>query len=194
MLFYMTDKRFEIATIKANEVLEKLSINSDETVDTGCLVEVVEKLTNTKVYVKELDFNTIDTECHYGAMMCVTENSDGKSALIILNSNQNVDARFRRFSLVHELGHLLTGKYNVANSDNQFTLSTHIDYRFNHIEEEYDDDYLLNEEIANIFALKVLLPSKTLFNKLAEGNDYRKIADFFGVSEEALISRMRLGI
>lgn len=118
-------------------------------------------------------------------------------ATIILNSNENIDDKFRRFSLIHELGHLITGKYNVqSNVDKKktkFILSSHIDYALSHIsEKEYADEFLLNEEIANIFALRVLLPLKPLLVEITKLKDLKKVAAHFGVPEEAVNSRLNL--
>ena len=75
----------------------------------------------------------------------------------------------------------------------KFTLSTHIDYNLSHIDKEkYENPFLLNEEIANIFALRVLLPLKPLMDEITKLKDLKKVAAHFGVPEEAVNSRLNL--
>lgn len=195
MVLFMEDKRFAVATEKANEIIETMNLYEPNPLSTSELVTIVGEKTNTVITVKETDFSEIIDDCDYGAMMSVTKKGDKQFALIILNSNDKIDNKFRRFSLVHELGHLMTGRYNIADSDD-FTLSTHIDYKFSKIQEEdYEsNDFLLNEEIANVFALKVLLPYKAFVKYLNDADfNLKKVAERFGVHESAIESRFALG-
>ena len=195
MLFFMYDERFNVAFEKADVVLQKLNLSSNEIVDIEELVDVVANLTETEISVKEFDFDEIDEGCEYGAMMCVTKKGTKQYASILLNSNKKIDAAFKRFSLAHELGHLITNKFNLSEKENSFTISTHINYAFNEIKkEDYDNnEFLLNEEIANIFALKVLIPMKTLVKVMIDTkNDFKKIAKYFGVKENTIKARLDL--
>ena len=195
MLFFMKDSRFDIATEKANRVIRLMNLGENKQLDTSELVDVVSKETGTVIEVRETDFCKIIENCHYGAMMCVNKSNDTQSAFIVLNSNEKIDDKFRKFSLVHELGHLMTGRYNISVDQNNYTLSTHIDYQFNKIKEDdyKDNTYLLNEEIANIFALRVLLPFDALVKKMNNDFDLKRISEYFGVSENAVLARLRLG-
>jgi Zn-dependent peptidase ImmA (M78 family) len=118
MEFYMSEK-FKIATEKANLVIGKLNIKENDFIKTEDLVDVVEELTNAKILVTETDFEKINKSAKcYGAMMNINNGKDNifhlKSVIIVLNSNRCIDAKFKRFSLVHELGHLITEKYTFS--------------------------------------------------------------------------------
>ena len=191
----MYDERFNVAFEKADIVLQKLNLSPNDIVDIGKLVDVVADLTETEISVKEIDFDSVVDDCDYGAMMCVTKKDTKQHASILLNSSNKIDAAFKRFSLAHELGHLITNRFNLSEKENSFTLSTHINYTFNEIKkEDYENDvYLLNEEIANIFALKVLIPTKILVNLMIDTkNDFKKIAKYFGVKENTIKARLDL--
>ena len=199
MLDFMNDTRFDIAFEKSNLVNEKLGDENNNIIDTQRVIDLVSDITKTEIEVLELDFSPIELAKRCGAMMSVVEKDDVKRATIILNSDKKIDNRFRRFSLVHELGHLITGKYNaqsnVDKKKTKFTLSSHIDYTLSHIsEKEYADEFLLNEEIANIFALRVLLPLKPLMEEIAKVKDFNLVATHFGVPEGAIQSRLDLGV
>lgn len=197
MFNFMNDDRFNIAFEKSNLILEKIDTENNKMIDTQQVIDAVSEVTKTEIYVLKADFSGIKNAGRYGAMMSVVERGKKRKATIILNSNENIDDKFRRFSLIHELGHLITGKYNVqSNVDKKktkFILSSHIDYALSHIsEKEYADEFLLNEEIANIFALRVLLPLKLLLVEITKLKDLKKVAAHFGVPEEAVNSRLNL--
>ncbi len=127
------------------------------------------------------------------------EDENVTEATIIINSSKA--AEFQRFSLLHELGHLVTKTWTTPSfeedaSTTHYTLSTHIDYDVTNIsEKEYrSNSYLLREQIANIFALRVLMPSKQFYQKLRDFNDIEEMADFFGLNKEAVVSRAQIGM
>ena len=197
MFNFMNDDRFNIAFEKSNLILEKIDTENNKMIDTQQVIDAVSEVTKTEIYVLKADFSGIKNAGRYGAMMSVVERGKKRKATIILNSNENIDDKFRRFSLIHELGHLITGKYNaqsnVDKKKTKFTLSSHIDYTLSHIsEKEYADEFLLNEEIANIFALRVLLPLKPLMVEITKLKDLKKVAAHFGVPEEAVNLRINL--
>lgn len=197
MFNFMNDDRFNIAFEKSKLILEKIDTENNKMIDTQQVIDAVSEVTKTEIYVLKADFSGIKNTGRYGAMMSVVERGKKRKATIILNSNENIDDKFRRFSLIHELGHLITGKYNaqsnVDKKKTKFTLSSHIDYTLSHIsEKEYADEFLLNEEIANIFALRVLLPLKPLMVEITKLKDLKKVAAHFGVPEEAVNSRLNL--
>lgn len=197
MFNFMNDDRFNIAFEKSNLILEKIDTENNKMIDTQQVIDAVSEVTKTEIYVLKADFSGIKNAGRYGAMMSVVERGKKRKATIILNSNENIDDKFRRFSLMHELGHLITGKYNaqsnVDKKKTKFILSSYIDYALSHIsEKEYADEFLLNEEIANIFALRVLLPLKPLMVEITKLKDLKKVAAHFGVPEEAVNSRLNL--
>lgn len=180
-------------------VISKLDYRVEGYVDTDSIIRAVSELTNTKISFGYASFSKfkIPSVSDYGAIMCVTK-ADGSSgqqtAQIVLN--QDKDLKFRRFSLVHELGHLATGKYNVEETSNRYMLCAHIQYNITAIpEEEYENKpFLEAEEIANIFALKVLMPTKIFAQRMFELKNISEVADCFGVTEDAVCSRSLLGL
>ena len=193
------DKAFEIATIKANEVIERLHYSDDGLVSTKQIVEIVsdilEQENPTEIECLFVSFSSAGVSDDYGAMMSVLQ-SDGNSkqqATIIVNSDK--DAKFQRFSLIHELGHLITNCYTAVDEKNHYTISAHIKYNITSIsaEECKNDEKLKNEQIANIFALKVLMPFNAFMKKVFVSDDLQSIADFFGVTKDAVRSRILLG-
>ena len=185
--------RFKIAEEKANEVVKKLNYDAHDMVDTDKVKDIVEEITGIKIAVGEISFNSLNKNvANCGAMMRVDNTDQGKKAYIVLNSDKN--AIFKRFSFVHELGHIITDKYNFSENEKKYTISAHINYNLTSLsEEQCTDDYLINEQIANVFALLVLMPNKFFTKKLVALDSIKNTADFFGITPEAVMSRMRLG-
>lgn len=199
MRYYFMDEEFKIATEMANAVIKKLSYSNDGLVETKQIISAVTSLISIKTDIDcfYTSFSEADINSDYGAMMCVVKNKDGceenQTATIVVNSDK--DKKFQRFSLVHELGHLITGHYTATDNENRYTLSTHIKYDITSISEEAcrKSEALKNEQIANIFALKVLMPYDAFSKQLFEHNDFQSVADFFGVTKDAVRSRSLLG-
>ena len=200
----MYDERLKIAYDKSDEVIKELDLDSDEIVATAEVIDYIKKHTNCKtIIVKSMSFKDLDAAKDCGAMMLVkvkeSENVQAPllEAFIILNSDHAYD--FQRFSLLHELGHLMTLNTSEASmetvDENKYIVSTHIDYQITRIkEDEYKNDkYLLDEQIANIFALRVLMPTKQFYSVAKKYGEISKIAKFFGVTNDAVISRMMIG-
>lgn len=180
---------FAVAITKAQEVIEKLSYSGLDMVDTNKVKDIVEGITGTKIRVGAVGFSSVDNSiANYGAMMRV--DNAKKEAFIVLNIEK--DAVFRRFSLVHELGHLITNKSTACND--KYTVSAHINYTLTEIADEACDidESIENEQIANIFALLVLMPGEQFLNKMLEIDSITELADFYGVHKEAVLSRVKL--
>lgn len=195
MRYYFMNDEFKIATEKANAVIEKLPCNSGF-IKTEQIISTVSDLLSvpTRIDCFYTSFSKSKIDDDYGAMMCVIKDGEqGQVATIVVNSDK--DIRFQRFSLIHELGHLITGHYTATDNENRYTVSTHIKYDITSIKEEdcKESKILKNEQIANIFALKVLMPYETFMQQLFEHDDFQSIADFFGVTKDAVRSRFLLG-
>lgn len=201
MRYYFMDKEFQIATDSANAVIKKIKYSGDGLVKTDEIISAVEEIlrserdTPTDIECFYTSFSNEEINSDYGAMMCVLKNSEctKQRATIIVNSDK--DIRFQRFSLIHELGHLITNCYTATDKENRFTISAHIKYNITSIslEDCEKDKALKNEQIANIFALKVLMPFKAFSNQLFKHDEFQSIADFFGVTKDAVRSRVLLG-
>lgn len=196
-------KAFKDAREKANVILSMIRYNKekDELIPTNEIIRAVEKKMNVEVKFATYDFKKLVDKnipqslnvgkC--GAAMCVSQNNGKSTAAILLNEREN--ARKQRFSLVHELGHLML-QGTVCNDG--FRVSTHIDMDLTSIPteilEEQDNNFLLQEQQANIFALLVLMPGD-MFERVKEEKDsISEIARVFGVEKDAVYSRFILDL
>ncbi len=192
----MYNENLSVAYKKSDEVLSCIPLSQDQIVSTSSVLEYLERSLDMQIEVMPHSFEGLGIEEKYGAMMLVEidESEHAHSATIVLNTDNN--ELFQRFSLLHELGHLATmSKEEMAERKDNYIVSTHIHYKITNIsEKDYgDSSYLLREQIANIFALRVLMPSKIFYDKALELKNIASIAAFFGVTPEAVISRMQIG-
>lgn len=196
---YMYSEKLKSAYKKSDELSELLHYDDDRMISTQEILNIIKERYCKKIELSFARFSECGINKPYGAMMRTVLDGENKvlSADIVLNTDN--DASFQRFSLLHELGHLVTEAWQDVDiykeNENRYVVSTHIDYRVTSIsEDEYENSkYLTNEQIANIFALRVLMPSSHFYKKMEETNDIKKTAKFFGVAPDAVISRMMIG-
>ncbi len=197
MRYLFMDKRImtEIDNAVQN-VLNEMGYNGFGKVSTDDIVAAVSKITNSTIDSYYVPFSEIKEECKdFGAMMRVTKDKEESNQKVTILLNDEKDIKFRRFSLIHELGHLVIDRHTTVVDDKNYKLSAHIQYNITNFPEEFysNNKVLLNEQEANIFALKVLMPEETFKSKLMNENDsLEDIASYFGVSEEAVRSRILL--
>lgn len=194
---------FKIAFEKARLVNEKLHCVSERFVALPDIVDAVKELSGYDIRTSFLDFTTLQTADNNsneddlvlkqaGAMLGTIVQGNQKKAQIVVNEVKS--AQQKRFATVHELGHLITSIPNysyVIDNDGAFTLSTQINADITFISEEdcASSDFLKAEQVANIFALLVLIPDEITIQKMAaEGPD--ALAEKYGVTPEMLYSRM----
>lgn len=181
---------------KANAVISRIHYNGEGLVSTDRIIQAVSEITDTDISFSYASFSELNVPNgnDVGAMMQVRKASNGRkqTANIILNSDK--DLKFRRFSLIHELGHLINKNYTIE-EDDEYTLSAHIQYNVTSFSENQckQNPVIESEERANIFALKVLMPTEAFIDQVLNKNSFLAIADFFGVSEDAVRSRALLG-
>lgn len=184
---------------KSEKIISKLNYNNDGMVSTDSIIKAVSEETNTDISFSYASFEKLKVPSGFdiGAMMCVQNEKDSngrRKATIILNSDKPV--KFRRFSLVHELGHLVNDKYTISKDGKVYTLSAHIQYNiFSFTDEQCAADRVIeSEQQANIFALHVLMPSKAFKAQVLSSDSFSEVADYFGVDEDAVRSRALLGL
>lgn len=116
-----------------------------------------------------------------------------RSAVIVLNSE--AAPWFQRFSLMQQIGHLVTLPPDVQTDPDSYIVSTRISCDLTAIsrEEMEQDRYLLREQAANVFALRVLMPSAQFFRKIRELDSVERTAQFYRLPTEAVVSRMMTG-
>lgn len=210
-MFIMRDE-FKSAVEMANRInsmLKTRGVGEDDFVPLDTIIECVQEIAeyseievSRRAFSKILnvDGNSGQQPSGMGAMLSTSTKFDElsgktlKSALLVLNTD--FPAEKQRFSLVHELGHLITGNPNFqyeTSDDGKFTISTHIHSDITYITDEEceKDEYLVAEQTANIFALLVLIRKNLKIKDLTE-NGIRLLTQRYGVTEDALFSRMLL--
>lgn len=192
---YWKMKEFDIAYEKAELVLKEMNYKKDRMIPTATIIDTVEKMLKVDVRFALYDFTKLSSAMpgkkinldDYGAAMAV----DNNRVNILLNENETPE--MQRFSLVHELGHLMTQKEVVTQP---YRVSTHIDMDITSIPKEILENpkykFLVNEQVANIFALLVLMPYEMLVDAMKKQDSFEDVAKFFGVNECALDSRLQL--
>lgn len=194
-------ERFSIAFEKANKVNREMRALNSNGVFTKDIERIVSKLTNTSISIRPMSFKRLPIDSEFlsngektlGAMMS-TSNIDGEKKVAMIYINSDNDEIIQRFSIAHELGHLVTEAPNYIVGDD-FTLSTQVNSDITFIDNETleENDFLINEQIANIFALLVLIPDEITVGKIAQ-EGCTELAQKYKVTKEAIMSRMILGL
>lgn len=98
---------------------------------------------------------------------------------IFINPNENI--RRKVFTIAHEVGHIL------SNWESRESQENHEDYRGKH---SYPDGKYQEEIIANNIASELLMPKLHFISQWElSGGDVQQLADFFGVSTQAIAVR-----
>lgn len=125
-----------------------------------------------------------------GALVLIEEFPDELSGLVfaehggaVIGINARHHKNRRRFSIAHELGHLLLGHLRTA-SDQQLHIDTNTDQG---APPNYD---WREERAANDFAAELLMPRKLVSDEHRPGMDPRALARTFEVSELAMTYRL----
>ena len=194
---YWNMPQYQIARDKAEEILKMINYDPEEMIRTNDIIKAVEEKLNVDVKFTKFNFDALETNgkrsalAQCGAMMCVSNRQEGRKAAILLNQKETPE--MVRFSLVHELGHLVTLDWDTLGPCH---VSMHIDMDITSISQELLENpkygYLVNEQIANIFALLVLIPYDSLMKAILKYKSLEAVADFFGVEKNAVVSRLML--
>lgn len=188
-MVFMNNPAYLDAYEKANEVIKRLPYSGSSMVDTDDVVKIVGDYAKYNISIFTADFAPLGNEIsECGALTSIIakpqENRLGEARIYL---NAKYDLKFRRFSLVHELGHLMTGKNNFK--EGYFFASAHIQYNLTYLDDKETEGNKAfeNEQIANVFALSVLMPKEVFERKM--NLDDETLCAIFGVSMEALNSR-----
>lgn len=193
---FMFNEDLKIAYEKSDEVLNSLDCPEYDIPSTQEIVNIVADKVNCKIRVLTCSFHEMNENLkEYGAMMWTEKtNDEQRIANIVVNSDN--DAKFQRFSLVHELGHLMTEfeSEDLFVPNEKYIVSTHINYKVTSIppEKYRNNKFLLNEQKANVFALRVLMPKNSFYSRLNKLDSISDVAKSFGLSRDAVFSRIML--
>lgn len=180
---YITDDVIRNFSKEVSNLLSSLGIGSDS--DTVDMNSIVEKLGLKISFDKTLNVHA-------------KINGD----TITLNAND--DESQQRFSMAHEIGHIILKDYlNVNISNNKTGLNINYNYKdrdlldvareigkTKKIEEHNDEPVLANdmyEEAVDYFAAQFLVPANKLCVHISEDND--KLASRFGVKPSCIAKR-----
>lgn len=197
-MYWFMDSRFAPAYTMADTVIEKMNYNGGF-VEIDDIMSVIKKEKNVEILLRFDDFSKLEgTEGRFrrcGAAMSVpVDASSGapREARIMINSLFSPE--HRRFSMAHELGHLMTDCHNCTTRENRFRVSMHIDADITCIDEDLldEDEIYVSEQIANIFALLVLMPKQAFVTARNLLKSEGLIAHHFGVETDAVYSRIKL--
>lgn len=193
----------KIACERSDEALAGISVGRDSLVDVNDVLAFARRscCPDLTVYVRSFTgLGSPAGPCDTCGAMTRIEFSEGgagmgriQSAAIVLNST--AAPWFQRFSLAQQVGHLVTLPPDAQPDPDSYTVSTRISCDLTSIsrEEMERDRYLLREQAANVFALRVLMPSGQFFQKIRELDSVERTARFYRLPAEAVVSRMMTG-
>lgn len=142
----------------ATKLAQKLLKDVGVSMPPVSLQKVIEHLKNTN----NLEVVKISTSEHLSGLIAVCEELDQQYATI--GYNQNDPWYRRRFTIAHEIGHMLFG--HTCNGG------------------------LHNEREANLFAGELLVPKPMLKVEFSKTPDIDKLSRLFRVSKEALLRKV----
>lgn len=192
-MIYLSDDRLEPAYAASDRVVNSLHYKDMEgIIRTTRLIEIVKSILNCNIEVSACDFADVDRSIkNCGAMMRYV--NDNNTFDIVLNTH--CDLYFRRLSLVHQLGCLFFNKDVLCNAESDdYLVSSHVSWHITDISKtDYQsNDNLLKEQLANIFALRVLMPYVRFYDALIRYDSITMVADRFGVKSDGVLSRIML--
>lgn len=208
---FMVSDKYRIAFEKAKAINSILATSPRESgfISLDDITAAVKEVSGyAEIFVTRQSFSKLklpknyknDPMRRYGAMLSTMtrENTETevpeKIAYLVVNSDNSAD--MQRFSVAHELGHLVTDLPNFTYEeadDGLFTISAHINPDITYLPDAVceKDDYMTAEQVANIFALLVLVPNDLRIRDIRDIG-VEELAKRYGVTEDAIYSRMLL--
>lgn len=109
---------------------------------------------------------------------------DSEKWVIYVNASDS--PKRRRFTIAHELGHLISYLYNGASKSEIDNNGKIADYAF----ATRTGDINPVEAEANAIAASLLMPESTVISLYSDGKTVEEMADYFQVSESAMLIRL----
>ena len=196
MSFFCND-HLRIAYERSDEIIQSVPYDPDRMIDTDLIVEHVRRTYCPVIQLYNVPFTEIRSgiiPAHgCGGITRFDFDSRLRSAIIAINSE--MPSAVQRFSLMQQIGRLVTLPSDAHLYPDIFHVSADINFNLLGITEEElaGSRYFLREQVANIFALRVLMPSVQFFRSMRQLRDIQTSAAFFGLAEEAVIARMMIG-
>ena len=194
---FLCEDKLKIAYDRPDEILRNVPFPAERMIDAGLIVEYVRMKYCPTIELYTMSFEKVQADnismrdC--GARMRIDFDASPKAASIIRNSD--MPEAFQRFSLMQQIGHLVSLPPDVPVDRDSYPVSIRIGYDLAAItlEDRDSDSYLLREQVANIFALRVLMPDRQFTCVMRQIGNRQDTAAFFGLTEDAVISRMMIG-
>lgn len=189
-------QQFQTAFDRARDI-NKILKSKNEYVWTDDIIETIKAYTNfIDIIVLRQSFSqTMETKYHQSFSLINTQmqlDEQGKeewSATILLNTDYEVV--IQRFALVQALGQLATGNYDFMDNT-QYQASNYVDADIGKLlNKTHKSNAIWAEELANIFAVLVLVPEKIKIDTLKE-TEVEILAKKYGVPIEAIYSKLIL--
>lgn len=189
-------QEFQTAFDRARDINKILS-SKNEYVWTDDIIEAIKASTHfINIIVLRQSFSqTMSSEYHQSfsllnTQMQLDENGRQKwSATILLNTDH--DVVLQRFALVQALGQLATGNYDFMDQT-QHQASNYVNADIGKLlNKAHKSDAIWAEELANIFAVLVLVPERIKIDTLKE-TEVGILAKKYGVPIEAIYSKLIL--
>lgn len=195
---FACNAHLRVAYETSEEVIRNVPRSPNRAIATADVLEFVRKRYCPKIEMYSRSFAGLTVPAGSvgasGAMMRIEADGAPKSACIVVNSD--MPATYQRFCLFQQIGHLATLPPDIPVDPQSYHVCTHINYDLTSIsEKELDNDYyLMREQVSNVFALRVLMPGEQFYWKLRELDSVQEAARFFGLTTDAVISRMMIGV
>ncbi len=189
-------QQFQTAFDRARDINKILS-SKNEYVWTDDIIEAIKASTHfINIIVLRQSFSqTMQSEYHQSFSLLNTQmqfDENGRqewSATILLNTDY--DVVLQRFALVQALGQLATGNYDFMDKA-QYQASNYVNADIGKLlNKTHKSNAIWAEELANIFAVLVLVPEKIKIDTLKE-TEIEILAKKYGVPIEAIYSKLIL--
>lgn len=194
---FVCNENLRIAYDLSDEVIRNVRYLPDQPVETAEILDYVKKQYCPSIEMYACSFAKFAEETdpinESGAMMRIDFQGQAHTVSIVLNSDMS--PTFQRFALVQQIGHLVTLPPDAQIDPDNYNVSTRISYDLMNVnaKDVENDYYLMREQVANVFALRVLMPSEQFYRKIRELGTVTAVAKFFKLTEDAVISRMMIG-
>ena len=186
-------KFFTSAFDAANKVLACTSRGKDGFIELQDIIDTVENISGYQIGLNIKSFKTLNCG-DSTSMMSIEQNNNRYLAKILINADKA--PKLQRFAVAHELGHILTDCITldyITPNDGNFVISTKLNPDITLIDcrKCLEDNFLYAEQLANIFAVLVLIPD--IMNiKTLSSTDMDNLLSRYGVSCETIYSKLIL--
>lgn len=177
------------ASEAANEFLDSArKLYGKRVLSTDEIISLAEKKFKVSFCIESASFKTLNYPvCNAGALM--KRRSDNKFDVLI---NSDKPLPFQRFSILHAIGHIAANCFvNDFHEKACYTVCSDIAYVLpDNLADTANEE---GEAIANIFALKIMIPMDLLIEQLKNKKSIYEMSPYFITEPDAIIARVSIG-